>query len=194
MVKQISHLWKTLHNLQQKHGKTVNSNKKGKKINDQMGRWKLLKTCLQETKNEKKKKKKKRKETVEDYTKKPKKEPYLIYREQEISKNIWAPIHALVFIDLDIQKLHYRLRHLNITSLACAWPSTRHLEGERERELDNRIYREGRRRRHEVGVLVSQFIDMAPNNKYTLSIYLHNNSSQNIYLHKFAASISISLK
>lgn len=37
-------------------------------------------------------------------------------------------------IDLDIQKLHYRLGHLDITSLACAWPSTRHLERERERE------------------------------------------------------------
>ena len=70
-------------------------------------------------------------------------------------------------IDLDIQKLHYRLGHLDITSLACAWPSTRHLERERARELDNRIYREGRRRMHRVGVFVSQFIDMAPHNKST---------------------------
>ena len=65
-------MWKTLHNLQQKPGKTVNSNKKGEKINDRMGTWKWSKTCLQETKKEKEKKERD-KGTVEDYTKKPKK-------------------------------------------------------------------------------------------------------------------------
>lgn len=46
MVKQIYHLWKTLHNLQQKPGKTVNSNKKGGENKWQNGHMKIIKNMF----------------------------------------------------------------------------------------------------------------------------------------------------